>query len=85
MAGDGGEDTYLSFFFLSFFLSFFVGFSSVSSSTFVFLVCILSTTDDVARLRADEGFEGGGDTWRWRPLWFDDFEALVEGICFIDG
>ena len=85
MADDGGGDMYLSFFFLSFFLSFFIGFSSVSSSTFVFLVCILSTTDDVACLHADEGFEGGGDTWCWRPLRFDDFKALVEGICFIDG
>jgi hypothetical protein len=81
-----GGSTYLSFFFLSFFLSFFVGFSSVSSSTLVFLVCVLSTTDDVARLRAEEGFEGG-DTWRWRPLRLEDFEALVEGILLsvIDG
>ena len=71
---------YLSFFFLSFFLSFFVGFSSVSLSTLVFLVCVLSTTDDVAHLRAEEGFKGGGDTWRWRPLQLEDFEALVEGI-----
>ena len=37
---------------------------------------MLSTTDDVARLRADEAVEGGGDAWR-----VVDFEPRVEGIA----
>ena len=42
-----------------------------------FLVCILSTTNDAACLRADKG---SGDTWHLRPLHVEDFEALVEGM-----
>jgi hypothetical protein len=41
---------------------------------------VLSTTDEVARLRADEAVEGGGDAWRRSPLRVVDFEARVEGI-----
>ena len=40
----------------------------------------MSTTDDVARLRADKTVEGGGDDWRWSPLRVVDFEARVDGI-----
>jgi hypothetical protein len=58
----GGGVTY-RIFFLSFFFSL-VCFSAISSSTLVFLACVLSTTDDVARLRADVALEGGGDAWR---------------------
>jgi hypothetical protein len=83
-----GGLAYLSFFPLFFF--FFFSFSAVtsspffcsavSSSPFFFLTCVLSTTDDVARLRADEAVEGGGDAWRRSPLRVVDFEARVEGI-----
>ena len=70
--------TYLSFFLFFFFL---VWFSGISSSSLVFLACVLSTTDDVARLRADEVVEGGGDAWRRSSLRVVDFKARVEGIC----
>ena len=42
---------------------------------------MLSTTDDMAHLRADEAVEGGGDAWRRSPLCVVDFEARVEGIA----
>jgi hypothetical protein len=42
---------------------------------------VLSTTDEVARLRADEAVEGGGDAWRRSPLRVVDFEARVEGMA----
>ena len=43
---------------------------------------MVSTTDDVARLRADKTVEGGGDDWRWSPLRVVDFEARVDGIFY---
>ena len=69
---------YLSFFLFFLFL---VWFSGISLSSLVFLACVLSTTDDVARLHADEAVEGGGDARRRSPLRVVDFEAQVEGIC----
>ena len=41
---------------------------------------MVSTTDDVACLRADETVEGGGDDWQRSPLRVVDFEARVDGI-----
>lgn len=46
---------------------------------------MLSTADDVARLRAEETIEGGGDGWRRSPLRVVDFEARVEGIALAMG
>jgi hypothetical protein len=40
---------------------------------------VLSTTEDMARLRAEEAVEAGGDG-RGCPLRVVDFEARVEGI-----
>ena len=34
----------------------------------------------MARLRAEEAFEGGGEGWRRWPLRVVDFEARVEGV-----
>ena len=39
----------------------------------------------MARLRADETVEVGGDGWRRRPLRVVDFEARVEGISLAIG
>ena len=44
---------------------------------------MVSTTDDVARLRADETVEGGGDDWQRSPLRVVDFEARVDGIILV--
>ena len=49
-------------------------FPDVSSSTLVFLA-VLSTTDDIARLRADKAVEAGGS-----PLLVVAFEDRVDGI-----
>lgn len=83
LVGDDEEEcTYLSFF-LSFFF-FLVSVSGVSSSNLVFFTSVLSTAEDVARLRA---VEGGGDACDWRrsPLRVVDFEARVEGIASLLG
>ena len=39
----------------------------------------------MARLRADEAFEAGGDGWRRWPLRVVAFEARVEGISWVRG
>ena len=44
---------------------------------------MLSATDDMARLRADEAVETGGDGWRRSPLRVVDLEARVEGIGWL--
>lgn len=43
---------------------------------------MLSTTEDVVRLRTDEAAEAGGDGWRGWPLRVVDFEARVVGITW---
>jgi hypothetical protein len=68
--------SYLLFFFLPFFFPF-VCFSAVSSSTFFFLTCVVSSTADMACLRADEAT--GGDSWR-KPLHVNPIVARVVGI-----
>ena len=68
--------------FLPFFSLQTISFSTVSSSTLVFLANVLSATDNMARLRADEVVETGGDGWGRSPLCVVDFEARVEGISW---
>jgi hypothetical protein len=68
-----GGVTYLSFVFWPFS----VHFSIISSSTLGFLIFVLPITNEVACLCADED---GGETWCWRPLHVEDFEALVDGM-----
>ena len=46
---------------------------------------MLFTTDDMARLHADEAVEAGGDGWRRCPLRVVAFEARVEGILLVIG
>jgi len=60
----------------------------VLSSVFFFLVCVPSSTDEVACLHADKAVDGGGDTWWWRPLCDVGLDDQVEGIALaiiIDG
>ena len=75
---------YLLVFFPVFFLLFHLIFGRLVIH-FSFFACVLSATHDVARLRADETVEVGGDGWRRRPLHVVDFEARVEGISLAIG